>query len=197
MNIYADNRPENIKSIILWAAALLFLGYTVINAFVPNGEMVVYVRILDVAATAVALWIFAKDAWIGVLRPVPKPRDFLIVGIWLKFLSAELLGIYALVYRLAGTPAWFLNNELLSPIILISVIAVVLHVCTPGTIDGVVPRRNQYALAIGFGAAVLITGFMIASKPDLQPYLERTRPYIGDWFRTGEIPSGPPDPHAS
>ncbi|UMY16681.1 hypothetical protein MMB17_18640 [Methylobacterium organophilum] len=198
MNIYADNRPETIRSIIIWASAVFFTGYQILNVFVPNGEMILYVRILDVAATAVALWIFAPDAWGGFLRRTPIPRDFLIVGIWLKFLSSELQGIYAILYRLGGAPQWFLNNELLPWVIMIGIVAVVLHVCTPGALDErdgrpAVPRRNQYALAIGFGCAVLMVGALVASKPDVQPWLERTRPYIGDWWKTSFLsPAGAP-----
>lgn len=192
VNIYADNRPETIRGIIIWATAALCVGYQILNIFVPNEDMIIYVRILDVAATAVALWIFAPDAWGGILRRTPVPRDFLIVGIWLKFLSSELQGIYAIIYRLGGAPKWFLNNELLPYIIILGIVAVVCHVCTPGALDArdgrpAVPRRNQYGLAIGFGCAVLTVGLLIASKPDVLPWLERSRPYIGDWWRTGEL----------
>ncbi|MGU3363046.1 hypothetical protein ACLBWX_22275 [Methylobacterium sp. M6A4_1b] len=189
VNIYASNKPENIRGIMLWSAIALFVGYQILNVFVPNSEMILYVWILDSATTAVALWIFAADAWAGIWRSMPRPRDFPIVGIWLKVLSAELQSINAIIYRLSGKPDWWLNNELLGGIILLSVVAVVCHVCTPGTVeeDGnpVVPRRNQYALAIGFGIAVFAVGALIASKPVIGPYLERSRPWIGDWWQTG------------
>ncbi len=198
-NIYqgkrvTERRPETIRNLIVFAAIGLFIGYQVINVFIPNAEMIIYVRILGIAANATALYIFAGDAWRGVWRATPLPRDFLICGIWLKFLADFLQGIYALVYRLAGTPAWFLNSEILSPIIMLGVVAVVLHMCVPGTVEGVVPRRNQYALAAGFGIAVLLVGFLIASKPDIRPYIERARPYISDWWRTGSVepPAGKP-----
>lgn len=184
VNIYASNKPETIKSIIVWAAGFLLVGYQILNVFVPNADMIIYARILDTAATAVALIIFFPDTWHGFWRAIPKPRDFLIVGIWLKFLSAELQSIYALLYRLGGSPAWWLNNELLGVTVLISVIAVVCHVATPGTVEGVVPRRNQYGLAIGFGAALLVILSFVANKPDIAPWLEMTRPYISDWWKS-------------
>ena len=197
VNIYADNRPETLRSIIIWAAAVLFIGYQILNAFVPNEDMIIYVRILDVAATAVALWIFAPDAWGGIIRKSPEPRDFLIVGIWLKFLSSELQGIYAIIYRLGGAPRWLLSNELLPLSIMVGVIAVVCHVLAPGAIgarDGrpAVPRRNQYGLAIGFGCAVLMVGSLIASRPDIRPWLDQARPYISDWWKTGLLIKGVP-----
>lgn len=188
LNIYqgkrvTESRPEDIRSIILWTGLLLFIGYQAINAFVPNGEMIVYVRILDISATTAALYIFARDAWKGLWRKVPRPRDFLIAGIWLKFFSAWLIGIYGVVYRLSGEPKWLFNNEILPVALFIGVIAVVLHVCTPGT-AGSVPRKSQYALAISLAAATLLAGFLIASKPDIRPWVETLRPYIADWWRT-------------
>lgn len=197
VNIYAHNEPETLKSIILWAVVILFIGYQTINVFVPNEDMIIYVRVLDIAFTAVALVLFAPDAWLGIWRKVPKPRDFLIVGIWLKFFSAEWQSVNAVLYRLAGTPKWLLNNELLPWAIMVGIVAVVCHICTPGAVrkeggSPAVPRRNFYALAISSGIAVLIVGLIIVNKPDIGPLMERIRPYIGDWWRTGFVPGGVP-----
>lgn len=197
VNVYAHNEPETLKSIILWAACVLFIGYQVLNVFVPNEDMIIYVRVLDIAFTAVALVLFAPDAWLGLWRRVPKPRDFLIVGIWLKFFSAECQSINAVLYRLAGTPKWLLNNEFLPLAIMVGIVAVVCHVCTPGSVkeeggSPAVPRKNLYALAIGSGFAVLMVGIFIVSKPDVGPFMERARPYIGDFWKTGFVPGGVP-----
>jgi len=48
-------------------------------------------------------------------------------------------------------------------------------------------RRSRIALGICVGAAVLVVG---ATRPDIGPAIERTRPYIGDWWRTGALPFG-------
>ena len=31
---------------------------------------------------------------------------------------------------------------------------------------------------------------IVATQPDIRPAIERTRPYIGDWWRTGVLPFG-------
>ena len=198
VNIYQGDtsKPETIRSIIVWAAVLLFIGYQIVNAFVANGEMIIYVRILDISATTAALYIFARDAWKGLWRRAPRPRDFLITGIWLKFFSAWLIGIYGVVYRLAGEPKWLFNNEILPLALMIGIVAVVLHICTPGT-AGAVPRRSQYALAVSLGAATLIAGFLVASKPDIRPWVEPLKPWISDWWRTGEVKAPVEKPKAS
>ncbi|CAO4133400.1 hypothetical protein OFEAOIEE_LOCUS1127 [Methylorubrum extorquens] len=77
---------------------------------------------------------------------------------------------------------------------LFSMMAAVLHVAATGSIDGEVPRRSRIALGICVGAAVLVVGAVVATRPDIGPAIERTRPYIGDWWRTGELPFGGPSP---
>lgn len=77
-------------------------------------------------------------------------------------------------------------------IVLASVVGAVLHVVAPGSVDGVVPRRNRLALGAGVGLAVLVVMALLITRPDIKPVIERTRPYIGDWFRTGEMPVGDP-----
>jgi len=116
----------------------------------------------------------------------------LIVGIWLSFLSHVGQTTYSLVYRLADAPQWLLNAEVVPFIVLTSVVGAVLHVVAPGSVDGVVPRRNRLALGAGVGLAVLVVMALLITRPDIKPVIERTRPYIGDWFRTGEMPGGDP-----
>ncbi|WP_162560935.1 hypothetical protein [Methylobacterium durans] len=59
------------------------------------------------------------------------------------------------------------------------------------------PRKNRIAMGVGLGLAILGVLTLVATKPEVRPYLERARPYIGDWWRTGEIPAAPPNPHPS
>jgi hypothetical protein len=94
---------------------------------------------------------------------------------------------YATIYRLADAPPWLLNAEIVPLIVLFSMMAAMLHVAATGSIDGEVPRRCRIALGTCVGAAVLVVG---APRPDIGPAIERTRPHVGDQWRTGEIWSG-------
>lgn len=66
-----------------------------------------------------------------------------------------------------------------------------------GISDGEVLRRSRIALGLGVGAAVLVVGAILTTRPDIGPAIERARPWIGDWWRTGEILSGGSAPIAS
>lgn len=184
--IYNDG-PSGIRQILYLSALLLFAGYQTFNVFVPNADMIVATRILAAAFYSVVVYAYAGDAWAAVRRPVPSKADFLILGIWLSFLSHLAQTVYAAIYRLADAPQWLLNAEVVPIIVLFSMIAAVLHVAATGSIDGEVPRRSRIALGLGVGVAVLLVGAVVATRPDIAPAIERTRPYIGDWWRTGEL----------
>lgn len=182
--------PSGIRQILWLTVLLLFTGYQIVNVFVPNADMIVATRILAAAFYSVVVYAYAGDAWAAVRRPVPTKADFLIVGIWLSFLSHLAQTVYAAIYRLADAPQWLLNAEIVPLIVLFSMMAAVLHVAATGSIDGKVPRRSRIALGICVGAAVLVVGAVVATRPDIGPAIERTRPYIGDWWRTGALPFG-------
>jgi hypothetical protein len=181
---------SGIRQILWLTALLLFAGYQIVNVFVPNADMIVATRILAAAFYSVVVYAYAGDAWAAVRRPVPTKADFLIVGIWLSFLSHLAQTVYAAIYRLADAPQWLLNAEIVPLIVLFSMMAAVLHVAATGSIDGEVPRRSRIALRVCVGAAVLMVGAIVATRPDIGPAIERTRPYIGDWWRTGALPFG-------
>ena len=191
--IYNDNRPEGVRGTIYLSCLLLFAGYQLINAFVPNSDMIVGVRLLAMSIYGGVCYIYAKDAWIAFRAAKPERTDFLILGIWLSFFSQFLQNVYAVTARLAGMPAWFLNSEILGPCVLISVVAGILHIAMPDALRGQVPRRNRYALGLGVACAVLVLGAVTASKPDINPYLEPLRPWIGDFWHTGAGPQVHPE----
>ncbi|WP_191970289.1 hypothetical protein, partial [Methylobacterium planeticum] len=170
--------------------------YLLINFFVPNADMIIAVRCIACASHGVVLYVYGHDAWLAFRKREPARSDYLILGIWLSFLSQILQSAFAILSRLSGMQSWFVNAEIWAPAILLSVTAAVLHTATPGALDGVVPRRNRIAMGVGLGFAILSVLGLVASKPDIRPYLDRARPYISDWFNTNALfhSSEPPDP---
>jgi len=188
--IYNDDRPERIRGAIYLTTILLFILYQAINAFVPNADMIVAVRVLACSVYAAVIYVYGRDAWVAVSTPDPKRSDFLIVGIVLSFMSHFGQSAYAIAYRLADAPAWLLNAEVIAPVVILSMVAGVLHVTAPESIEGTVPRRNRYALGAFVGLAVLMLGVLLTTRPDVRPWIDRARPYIGDFWHTGEMNVG-------
>ena len=182
MLIYDQKGPEHIRGAIWLTVLFLGVGYAVINAFVPNSDMNIAIGVLQASAATMVVYIYGKDAWQALKKREPARTDFLIVGIVLAWLSTDGQAILAVLFRLAGMPSWFVNSELYAPIRLLSVVAAVLHVSAPGAVDGLVPRRNRLAMGLGLGGAVLIVLVLLWQRPDMGPLIERTRPYIGDFW---------------
>lgn len=51
-------------------------------------------------------------------------------------------------------------------------------------------RRSRITLGVCVSAAVLMFVAVVATRPDIGLSIDRTRPYTGDWWRTGEHPFG-------
>jgi hypothetical protein len=183
--IYDQKGPDHIRGAIWLTVILLGFGYSVINAFVPNSDMNIAIGVLQASAATMVVYIYGKDAWQALRKKNPARTDFLIVGIVLAWLSTDGQAILAVLFRLSGMPSWFVNSELYAPIRLLSVVAAVLHVTAPGAVDGLVPRKNRIAMGLGLGGAVLVMLVLLWQRPDIGPIIERTRPYISDWWSTG------------
>jgi hypothetical protein len=179
--------PDGIRQVLYLTGLALLVGYQSINVFVPNADMIVATRILAAGFYSAVVFAYAGDAWAAVIEPKPQKSDFLIAGIWLSFLSHLLQTIYAIIYRLADAPTWLLNAEVVPFIVGASILAAMLHIVATGAIEGEVPRRSRVTLGIAVGAAVILVGAVLATRPDIAPAIERARPWIGDWWRTGRL----------
>ncbi|WP_232629176.1 hypothetical protein [Methylobacterium sp. Leaf118] len=184
--------PEGIRQVLYLTSLLLVVGYQTINVFVPNADMIVSTRILAAGIYSTVVYAYARDAWEAVRKPEPDKSDYLILGIWLSFVSHLAQTTYAIIYRLADAPKWLLNAEVVPFIVGVSMVAAILHVAATGGIKEGVPRRSRVALGLGVGCAVIMVGAIIATRPDVAPVIERARPWIGDWFKTGSLGGPPP-----
>lgn len=62
MLIYDDNRPENIRSIILWTAFFLLVGYIGFNVFLPNNDMNIGIGVLQFVFATMVLCFYGWAA---------------------------------------------------------------------------------------------------------------------------------------
>lgn len=186
--IYNDERPELIRGRIWLALLGLFAAFGVIALFLPNADTIMAAHVFRMAACSTVVVVYWTDAWEAVKKAEPERTDYLIVGIWLSFLSNAFQSLQGIVGRMGGLPSWWLNNDLIAPTLAASVIAAVLHVSAPGAVDGVVPRRNRIAMGVSFGIAVLLMGSLTLAQPDISPWLDRVRPYISG-VASGGVPT--------
>ncbi|WP_430914063.1 hypothetical protein [Methylobacterium sp. sgz302541] len=178
--------PEHLRGVLWLGVLALVAGYETVNMFVPNADMILATRIIAGAIYSTVLYVYGREAWKAVRKPKPDRADFLIVGIWLSFLSLLFQTSYAILYRLADAPKWLLNAEIVPLIVMVSILGAICHVAAPADEEGQIPPRNRIAFGVMVGIAALAFGVLVATRPDIRPLIERTRPFIGDWFRTGD-----------
>lgn len=105
-------------------------------------------RVLALGFYTAVMYIYLPDAWRAAVAKRPQHSDFLFIGIWASFLSHFLQSVHAIAYRLAPSQ-WLLNSEIISPMVMGSCAAAVLHIAASGAVDGTVPRWSRVALGIG------------------------------------------------
>ena len=186
-SIYDSDKPENIRSIIAWLIGFLTFGYIALNAFVPNGDMNIGIDVLLTVMALSALSYYIAAALRAIISGSRVYIDFLIVAISLSWLSQGGQAALRVITRLSGFDPAFVNNELFGVFKLMSVIAAVLHILPRGAADGVVPKSNTATVLGSFLFAAVLAVTVVVTKPDPKPLIDRSLPWIGDWFRSGEI----------
>lgn len=190
--IYDSDRPENIRSIIGWLVGTLAFGYLLLNVFTPNADMNIGIDVLLSVMSIAALTYYAGAAIRAILTSSRAYIDYLIVAIALSWLSQGGQAALRVIARLSKFDPAFVNNELFGILKLASVVAAVCHILPRGAADGVVPKSNTATVLSAFVIAAILAVVVVATKPDPRLFIERSRPYIGDWFRPGEPAGGPP-----
>lgn len=187
MILYADNRPETIRSRVVFSAVMLVAVVLILGVVVPEGDLIIATRIFQASTAAAVVVVYWPDARAAWKSNSPEVGDYLIVGITIGWVATLCQALFSVIYRLAGTPMWFANADVNSLWILMSSISGWLHIMAPGAVDGKVPQRNRLGLGISIGAAVGMTCLVLWSRPNIGPWLEFFRPALEDtaWWIVG------------
>lgn len=196
MLIYHDPTPENIRSVIAWAAFVIGCGYLVLNVALPNNDVNIAVDILIGVMALVVLAFYIPAALLALWTGSRANTDYLIVGIALSWMSQDGQAWLRAILRLSNFNPAFANSEFFVPIKLLSVVAAVLHIVPRGAANGIVPKGNTASVLVGFGLASLLVFVTLIYRPDVQPMIDRLPGWTRDLFHTGAIPTEPPWPPA-
>lgn len=191
--IYNHDGPETVGSTISWTCFVLGAGYVALNIFLPNNDLNIF---LDAIIWVLGLYVVIKylpRSAVTIIKGHGSSADFLVVGIFLSWLSQSGRAAGSIVTRLSSfDPSW-LNGEYFGLVKLLTILAAVCHVIAAGAIqfpDGSesLPRRSRYGLLVTFLVATLLGGILISQKPDLKPWIDRMPGWSKDLFHTGMRP---------
>lgn len=191
VNRYAGDyhKRESVRGTIGWVCFALLIGYVSLNVFLPNNDVNIC---LDVIIWVLSLYVVLKylTKSIGtIFTGGGQSPDFLVVGIFLSWLSQSGRAVGSMVTRLSGFDPTWLNGEFFGAIKVLTIFAAVCHVVPAGAIQieggESLPRQSRFGLAGAFLIALCLIVTLLVVKPDLKPWVERMPGWSRDMFQTG------------
>lgn len=170
--------PLILRSRTLWAALLLFSLYWAVARLVPNGPLMEGLHAVRVAICAVVVAAYAPVCLEALARNRIGRVEQLSLGIVIGWGATLLSGLWSLLWRLAGQPAWMVNSDLNGFFIWAAILGAVLHVTAPGAVDGTVPRRTWTLTGLAFGAGALLAALILTRRPDVAALVEGLAPWV-------------------
>ena len=193
VNRYAGdyNERANVRSTILWSCLLMGLAYVAFNAFFANNDVNIG---LDAIICVLSLYVVAKytvKSTLAIFSGEADSGSFLIVGVFLSWLTQSGRAAGSVVSRLSGFDPTWLNSEFFGWVKIATIFAAICHVVAAGAIqrDGKesVPAPSRHGLGVTLVVAFGLAAFLIAYKPDLRPVIDALPKWSIDTFRTGSI----------
>lgn len=167
-----------VRSRTLWSALALFALYWPVAWAVPNGPLLEALHTIRIAICLMVVVAYAPICLEALARDRIDRVCQLSLGITIGWGAALLSGLWLLLWRLAGQPAWMLNSDLYGFFIWVAILGAVLHVTAPGAVDGVVPRRTWILTGAAFGAGALAAVALLVLRPDIRRVVEHLEPWL-------------------
>ena len=163
----------------LWCAAALFALYWLAAGLIPNAPLMEGLHAIRISICLVVVVAYAPVCLDSLARERIGRVEQLSLGIVIGWGATLLSGIWSLLWRLAGQPAWMVNSDLNGFFIWVTILGAVLHVTAPGAVDGTVPRRTWILTGCAFGIGALGAAGLLVLRPEVGPAVER----LATWVR--------------
>ena len=167
-----------LRSRTLWSAAALFALYWLAAHLIPNGPLMEGLHTVRIAICLVVVVAYAPVCLEALAGGRIGRVEQLSLGITIGWGATLLAGVWSLLWRLAGQPAWMVNSDLNGFFLWVTILGAVLHVTAPGAVDGTVPRRTWILTGLAFGAGALAAAALLARRPDMAAIMDGLAPWI-------------------
>ena len=172
------SRPSILRSRTLWTALALFALYWIAAGLVPNGPLMEALHTIRIAICLVVVTAYAPVCLEALAQDRIGRVEQLSLGITIGWGATLCGGLWSLLWRLAGQPAWMVNSDLNGFFLWVAILGAVLHVTAPGAVDGIVPRRTWILTGLAFGGGALAAGVLLARRPDVAVLVEGLAPWL-------------------
>jgi hypothetical protein len=169
-----------IRSTTVWVAGLFIVAFCIVATVTPNGPLQEAEAILLFALALGGMVAFTPDAWESVCKHQADldPADVLTLAFWLLCAGIAASGLWTLIWRLAGQPAWMLNNDFNAFLRIMWIGGLTMMLSVPGLIGGKIPVRSRVRIIIWWAIGASLAAYVMAARPNLAPYVEVLRPLL-------------------
>lgn len=174
-------------TVVRWlvlVSTILLIGFIAVDTVLPNQDLLLAERVLQFSFALAVMYVYWPEVVSSVGKKTAEHGDLLVLGIVAGQASTAGQALFVVVYRLAGSPPWLANADLLGLIVLGSIVASTLHILCPGAIGGMIPKRNRILAGFTVGTGAMLVLFLLSYRPDISAVVEGLRPYLADWFGT-------------
>ena len=147
-----------------WQGVGVVAGFWALAAIVDFLPLYAMTRvILLVVSVGVLLAYLPGFLEAMVARPI-RDGEQLVLGIWVAWAGDIMLGVWAITQRWLDRPEWMLTSDFVTFIVFVKLLGATLHLTSPGSVEGRVPRGNWVLLAIAFSLGALVAGVLLATS---------------------------------
>lgn len=172
------------RSPTFWWGLVVILSYWVWAPPMDTNAQTEWMRafLITIGLTVVVAYTPGVFKFLTTTSPVQAQQ--LTMGIVVAWFGTAMSGIYLLLWRMAGQPAWMVNNDLNGFWLWLQIVGGILHVSAPRSIENEIPRPSWSRLWLALLSG-LVLGYAVAIlKPDAAGFVDRLRPYISDALRS-------------
>lgn len=145
----------------IWVALGLSAIYWLMAFIVPIDVTLETLNWVLVATAVVVTIAYAPTALDALIASRPDRVQQLVLGIICAWVATIALRVWVGIWRFLDTPEWMVQSRMIGFFIYLSILGGVLHITAPGSVDGIVPKRNWMMLASAILSGGLVAGFMI------------------------------------
>lgn len=171
-----------ITSVNVWVGIILLAVFWLTAHWMPT-QTTLLVSNSFMLSFSTAVWIAYLPACLkAIATKQPKRVKAILLGIFYSWFFGSIWRIHSLIWLKAGSPDWFVQNDLLAFYQSGITFAAAYHLASPGAIGGAlgqrVPALKWIVLGGVAGVAVLLSMALAAFDVDTSRFVNQLRPYI-------------------
>lgn len=171
-----------VRSRHLWIAVALATTFWVSSRFAPTQSTLLATNSLMFAGSLAVSVAYFPYFWSAVRGLGPKDAESVTIGIWYSWTFGAIWRLHSIVWLRAGSPAYFVQNDLIAFYQSGIFLAAMYHVVSPGAIGGrygeKIPSLKWIAVGTVVGVASFATLQLESSRADVRWLTDYVRPYI-------------------